>query len=77
VWWFYVVDGNTAATVYDVKRHQVRAYLSRSGCPSAFVAVSTEMAGVVDPAQVLKDYVSKLEPLPSYLCGDGEKTAAR
>ena len=69
VWWFYVVDGTTAASVYDVKRHQVHAYLTRSGCPSAFVAVSTDLVATADAERTLNDYLRVNEPMEGYLCG--------
>ena len=69
VWWFYVLDGTTATTFYDAKQHQVHAYLTRSGCPSAYIAVSADAVGTPDPARVLDDYLSHLEPLTPYLCG--------
>jgi exosortase A len=68
VWWFYVVEGTNAASVYEVKQHQVHAYLTRNGCPSAFVAVAVEMAEGRDAAGILDQYLGTMEPLGRYLC---------
>lgn len=68
VWWFYAVDGATAATVWDAKRHQIHAYITGNACPSAFVAVSVDMAARSDAEAALNRYLSALEPLPAYLC---------
>ena len=68
VWSFYVLDGIVTSTILEAKQHQVRAYFARSGCPSAFMAVS---ADANDPAarQTLQRYLNAIEPLQPYLCG--------
>jgi exosortase A len=68
VWWFYALDGTTAASLWDVKRHQLQAYVTASNCPSAFIAVATDLTDGVQAAQALDRFVAALEPLPSYLC---------
>jgi EpsI family protein len=68
VWWFYALDGTTAASLWDVKQHQLRAYVTANSCPSAFIAVATDLTGGSQAAEVLDHFVAALEPLPSYLC---------
>jgi len=68
VWWFYALDGTTAASLWDVKRHQLQGYITASRCPSAFIAVATEFTDGSQAAAVLDHFVSAMEPLPPYLC---------
>jgi exosortase A len=68
VWWFYALDGTTAAGLWDVKRHQLQAYVTASRCPSAFVAVATELTDASQAAGALDRFVAAMEPLPRYLC---------
>ena len=69
VWWFYALDGTTAASLWDVKRHQLQAYITASRCPSAFIAVATDLTDGVQAAEVLDKFIAAMEPLPAYLCG--------
>jgi exosortase A len=69
VWWFYALDGTIAASLWDVKRHQLQAYVTASRCPSAFVAVATDLTDGTRAAEVLDRFVAAMEPLPPYLCG--------
>ena len=69
VWWFYALDGTTAASLWDVKRHQLQAYVTASRCPSAFIAVATDLTDSSQAADVLDRFVAAMEPLPPYLCG--------
>jgi len=68
VWWFYALDGTTAASLWDVKRLQLQAYITASRCPSAFIAVATDLTDRSQAAAVLDHFVSAMEPLPPYLC---------
>jgi EpsI family protein len=68
VWWFYALDGTTAASLWDVKRHQLQAYVTASRCPSAFVAVATDFTDASQAAGDLDRFVTAMEPLPRYLC---------
>ena len=74
VWWFYALDGTTAATLWDAKRHQVHAYLTGSGCPSAFIAIAIDMTSGLDATTTLDRYLAAMEPPASYLCGGQGKT---
>jgi EpsI family protein len=69
VWWFYALDGTTAASLWDVKRHQLQAYVTASRCPSAFIAVATDLTDGAQAADALDRFVGAMEPLPPYLCG--------
>ena len=69
VWSFYALDGTIAASLWDVKRHQLQAYVTASRCPSAFVAVATDLTDGVQAAEVLDNFIAGMEPLPAYLCG--------
>ncbi len=51
-----------------MKRHQLQAYITASRCPSAFIAVATDLTDRSQAAAVLDHFVSAMEPLPPYLC---------
>jgi exosortase A len=68
IWWFYVVDGEPVAPLWNVKLLQAKAYVSASTCPSALVAASVDMSASTDPAAVLQSYYSSMSPLRDYLC---------
>jgi exosortase A len=68
VWSFYALDGTTAASLWDVKRHQLQAYITASRCPSAFIAVATDLTDRAQAAAVLDRFIAAMEPLPPYLC---------
>jgi EpsI family protein len=68
VWWFYALDGTTAASLWDVKRHQLQAYVTANRCPSAFIAVAIDLTDGSQAAEDLDHFVAALEPLPHYLC---------
>ena len=76
VWYFYALGETNAVTIYDVKWHQVRTYLTSNGCLSALVAVSVDLAGNADPAATLDRYLSAMQPLPPYLC-NGQAAGAQ
>ena len=70
VWWFYALDGTTAASLWDVKRHQLQAYVTASRCSSALIAVATDLTDDGSQAAALLDrFVAAMQPLPPYLCG--------
>jgi len=68
VWWFYALDGTTAASLWDVKRHQLEAYVTASACPSALIAVATDLTDRSQAAEALDRFIGAMEPLPRYLC---------
>ena len=68
VWWFYALDGTTAASLWDVKRHQLQSYVTANRCPSAFIAVATDLTDGSQAAAALDSFVAAMEPLPPYLC---------
>jgi EpsI family protein len=68
VWSFYALDGIATSTVLEAKRHEVKAYFDRSGCPSAFIAVAVDLNSAAGP-EALERYLAAMEPLPAYLCG--------
>ena len=75
VWSFYGVGGANVANVWDVKWRQFRAFLMGNSCPSAFVAVASEVTGdTIASAKTLERYLSSMENLPDYLCGAHEST---
>jgi EpsI family protein len=67
VWSFYALDGIATSTVLEAKQHEVKAYIERSGCPSAFIAVSVDLNSAAGP-DTLARYLAAMQPLPSYLC---------
>ena len=69
VWWFYALDGTTAASLWDVKRHQLQAYITANRCSSALIAVATDFTDGSQAAMVLDRFVAAMQPLPPYLCG--------
>jgi len=76
VWSFYALDGATAASVWDAKRHQIHAYLVGNGCPAAFIAAAVDVTTLPEAAQALDRYFAAMEPLGSYLCRRGSSKAA-
>ncbi len=68
VGWFYALDGTTAASLWDVKRHQLEAYVTASACPSALIAVATDLTDRSQAAEALDRFIGAMEPLPRYLC---------
>jgi len=70
VWWLYALDDSTAASLWDVKRRQVHAYVTGKACPSAMLAISTDLVGDrAEAAKTLQNYLNAVEPMPAYLCG--------
>jgi exosortase A len=72
IWSFYVLDGIVTSNVLEAKQHQVKAYFERSGCPSAFIALSVDLNGTAG-RETLQRYLAAMEPLPAYLCGAAAK----
>jgi EpsI family protein len=68
VWWFYALDGTTAASLWEVKRHQLQAYITASRCPSAFIVVATDLTDGAQAADALDRFLAATEPLAPYLC---------
>jgi EpsI family protein len=72
IWSFYALDGIATSNVLEAKQHQVKAYFERSGCPSAFIAVSVDLNSTAGP-ETLRRYLAAMAPLPVYLCGTAGK----
>lgn len=69
IWSFYVLDGTTAASVWQAKWHEAHAYVVGWRCPASFVAVSEEYEMGLPNAEGLARYLKTMPPLRAYVCG--------
>jgi len=68
VWWFYALDGTTAASLSQVKQHQARAYLTRNGCPSALIAAASDATDPEAATRALDAFFAAMSAPAEYLC---------
>ena len=68
VWSYYALDGADASGVWNVKQHQIHAYLTRNTCPSAFIAIATDANDKARARETLSRFLGAMQPSNEYLC---------
>jgi exosortase A len=77
VWSFYIVGGNVSSNIWNAKWNQFHAYLTKTNCVSAYVALSTQASDQVSAAKAAQDLLSDSQDLETYLCGPTTDRARR
>jgi exosortase A len=63
VWWFYIIDDQVIASVFEAKLLQARAILLSRAPAGAFIAISTEVGETQPGAEALTNFVTVMAPI--------------